>query len=73
MAANSQRLVKKRNDTLSSLNVSIKAMNHLAKEHSGIPIKGTFRTVSALLMIIRVCSLFCDDEFLIYIQPGPHG
>jgi len=73
MAANSQR-PKEREDTLSSLNMSIEAMNHLAKEHSGIPsIKGTFNTVSALLTIIRVCFLFCDDEFLVYIQPGRYG
>jgi len=72
MAANSQRL-KDRDDALSSLNVSIGAIN-LAEELSGIPpVKDAFGSVNVLLKMIRVCFLFCDDEFLVYMQPGRYG
>lgn len=51
--ANSQRQ-KSRDNTLSSLNVTIEALD-LAKEISAItPAKAVFGTVSALLTIIKV-------------------
>jgi len=57
MEAKSQRS-KGRDRTLSSIDVAIEAMN-LAKEASSItPAKAVFGTVSVLLAMIRVCSLF---------------
>ena len=65
---------KGRDGVLSSLNVTIEALN-LAKEISGIaPAKAAFGSVSALLTMIRVHFLpFCDDEFQIHIRLGLDG
>ena len=54
MDAKSKRQ-KRRENTLSLLNVAIEALN-LAKEASGAtPAKAIFGSVSALLTMIRVC------------------
>ena len=56
MATKSQRQ-KERENTLSLLDAAIEAIN-LAKEISSItPAKAVFGTVSALLMMIKVCFL----------------
>ena len=58
------------NDTLSSLNLAIEAVN-LAKEISGIaPAKIAFGSVSALLTMIRVHSFLFFDSIWVHIYPG---
>ena len=66
--------LKTRDGLLSSLNVAIDALN-LAKEiSSATPAKAVFGSVSALLTIIRVRSLFfCDDGSLTRIYSGFYG
>ena len=60
MQANSQR-PKERDGTLSTLNVTIEALN-LAKEICSItPAKAAFGSVVVLLTMIRVCSLLFFD------------
>jgi len=60
MDANLRRQ-KRRDNSLSSLNMAIEAMN-LAKEVSSItPAKAVFGSVSALLTMIRVRSLLPSD------------
>ena len=65
---------KERDGVLSSLAVTIEALN-LAKEISGIaPAKAAFGSVSALLTMIRVRFFpFCDNGFRIHICPGLDG
>ena len=63
---------KGRDNTLTSLNVSIDALN-LAKDMCGIlPAKAVFGTVSALLTMLKVCFFqFCDDELWVHMYcPG---
>ena len=58
---------KRREKTLSSLNVAIEAIN-LAKEvSSATPAKAVFGSVGTLLTMIRVRFLFCDDELQAYM------
>lgn len=59
---------------ISSLNVTIEALN-LAKDISGItPAKVVFGSVSALLTMIRVClSLYCDDGVWTHTYLGLDG
>lgn len=72
MDVNSQR-PKGRGGALSSLNVTIEALN-LAKEISGIaPAKAVFGSVSVLLTMIRVCPLFYNDELRVHMYPGFYG
>jgi len=68
MEAKSQR-PKGRDNTLSSLNVTIEALN-LAKDICSItPAKAVFGSVSTLLTMVRVPFLqFCDDEPWIHIR-----
>lgn len=70
MAANSRRS-KGRDGVISSLDVTIEALN-LAKEMAGIaPAKAVFGSVSALLIMIRVRSFpFRDDELRVHMYPG---
>ena len=65
---------KRWDGVISSLNVTIEALN-LAKEISGIvPAKVAFGSVSALLMIIRVPFFpFYDDDLQTHIHPGLDG
>ena len=75
MDTNSNRPKPKgRNGALSSLNVTIEALN-LAKEISGIaPAKAAFGSVSALLTMIRVrLPLLCDGELRVHMYPGLDG
>jgi len=66
MATNSKQ-PKGRDGVLSSLNVTIEALN-LAKEISGItPAKAAFGSVSALLTVVRVRSFPFDSG------PQVHG
>ena len=61
-----------RDGLIFSLNAAIDALG-LAKEIS-MPAKAIFGSVSALLTMIRVCSLFfCDDGALTHIYSGFHG
>ena len=61
-----------RDGLLFSLNAAIDALG-LAKEIS-MPAKAIFGSVSALLTMIRVCSLlFCYDGALTRIYSGFHG
>jgi len=73
METNSRRL-KGRDNTLSSLNVAIEALN-LAKEISFItPAKAVFASVGSLLTMIRVRPrLFRDDELLVHTYSGLDG
>ena len=67
--ANSQRL-KERDGRLSALNAAIEALN-LAWEASGSkPAKHVYNHVGITLKMIKVCFLFCNDELLVYLQPG---
>ena len=70
MATDSER-PKGRDGVVSSLNVTIEALN-LAKEISGIaPAKTAFGSVSALLTMIRVHFFgFRDNEHRVHIHPG---
>lgn len=72
MQASSQR-PKERGGVLSTLNVAIEALN-LAQESCSItPAKAAFGSVSALLTMIRVCSLLLDCGVPIHITPGVYG
>ena len=69
--ATTSKQPKGRDGLISSLNVTVEALN-LAKEISGIaPAKAAFGSVSALLTMIRVCFLpFYDDELRVHMYPG---
>jgi len=72
MEAESSR-PKHRENTLSLLNVAIEAMN-LAKEFSSAtPAKAVFSSVSVILTMIRVRSLFCYGGLRAYTRPGLYG
>jgi len=62
---------KRRNNVLSTLNMTIEVLN-LAKEVSSItPAKAAFGSVSAILVVIRVLSfLFYFDEFRAHMCVG---
>ena len=69
MQANPQRS-KRRDGVLSTLNVTIEAMN-LAKEIcSATPAKAAFGSVSVLLAMIRVCFLLSFDYGLLVHVPS---
>ena len=65
---------KGQDDALSSLNVTIDAMN-LAKDIVDItPATAAFRSVGSLLTMIRVCFfLFYNDELRVHMYPGLDG
>jgi len=73
MEAKPQR-PKEQDETLSSLNVAIEAMN-LAKEVSSItPAKAVFGSVSILLTMVRVRFLVsCDQKYHIHVWLGFDG
>jgi len=72
MATNAKQ-PKGRGDVISSLNVTIEALN-LAKEISTItPAKAAFGSISALLAMIRVCFLLFYDELQAHTHPGLDG
>ena len=72
MNTKSQR-PKERDNVLSTLDIAIEALN-LAKEVAAITAaKAVFGSVSALLTMIRVYSLLCDDKPWVYTCPGLHG
>jgi len=60
MATESQR-PKGRESAVSLLNAAIEAMNLAEKISSITPAKAAFGTVSVLLTMIKVCSLFSHD------------
>ena len=73
MASESQQ-PSGRDNTLSTLNRAIDALN-LAKDISAIaPAQAAFSAVVALLTVVRVLRLlFCTDGLLIHISPGLRG
>jgi len=73
MDVNVQR-PKRRDNVLSTLNMTIEVLN-LAKEASSItPAKAAFGSVSAILVMIRVRSfLFYLDEFQAHMSVGLNG
>lgn len=73
MQANSQR-PNGRRGVISTLNVTIEALN-LAKEICSItPAKAAFGSVVALLTMIEVCFLLSlTMELLVHVSPGVEG
>jgi len=73
MQAKSQQ-PKGRDGVISSLNIAIEGLN-LAKEVSSVtPAKAVFGSASALLTLIKVCSLlFCDEVTQTHMWTGHHG
>jgi len=66
MATKSRR-PKGRENTVSSLNAAIEALNLAEKISSVTPAKAVFATVSVLLTMIKVCFLLCcDDMFRVH-------
>ena len=62
---------KGRDGVLSALSVAIDALNLAKDTSSGIPpAQAAFGSVSILLTMIRVPSLFCGDEPPIHVYPG---
>ena len=73
MDANSQRPTE-RNGALSTLNVTIDALNLVKDAVDIAPAKAVLGTVCALLTMIRVCFfLLCDDELQVHTFPGLDG
>ena len=65
------RRSKGRDGALSALNVAIDALNLAGDTSSGIPpAQAAFGSVSILLTMIRVPSLFCGDGPPIHVYPG---
>jgi len=58
---------KPRENVLSLLTLTIEAINLAKEASSATPAKAIFGSVSALLTMIRVRSLFYDDEPQVYM------
>ena len=70
MAPNSPQPVEGCDEALSSLTISIEALN-LAEQNSTIkPVKTVFGSAGGLLATIRVRSPHCNDELLIHVHLG---
>jgi hypothetical protein len=72
MTTNLPQRPKGQEDAISLLNAAIDATDLADSENlsSTTPAKGFFGTVSALLTMIKVCSLLCVEVFQAHTQSG---